>query len=421
VKARVRATYAALTANKNHDQRCGFTPLHQLGWRFDRSIVRLLFAVVLLVQPVSAWAQDTPLDQVRLQTAGQLFQYPENRPLRFRLAKISYHSSDFRAAKFHLKELMRTSPSPDDLQLLNRVYATVLKKSPLSFGFNFAILPSSNIERTSSNQSFDTLAGTFRIVGGGQEKSGVGYRLGASLGYETALNGGASTLTYSAALNRNLFPVKRLSNVEAYVGLTWSKQFIGGVTKISPYLVRTVFDDSTAQGASSARIGFQASYEHYLNGSSSITGTIQAEDRQFDQLTYLDGPFFNLGVSYSSAILKASVFEAALNASLSEPNAKHLAYQGVSLSAELSTRFPSIGTVGFNANSGLREYQGNFPGLLEARQDSFATIGISFAPPKFKIRNTIPRISCEIEQTWSNIALYDIRSKDCSISFQRAF
>lgn len=381
----------------------------------------LLICLILCATAVTASAQNRTLEQVRFDTARLLFENPDNRAVRFRYAKVSYHTGNYRSAKFHLLALMRTSKAADDLALLKRVHGTVVETAPLSFGLNLSILPSTNISRTSSNQIFDTLAGTYRIVDGGQEESGVGLRFGGRMTYETVLPNDGGTLTYSAALNRNQYPVDRLNSFDGTLSVTWGQHGLRGTTQITPYVFRNIYDQAGPQNADSTRIGVKASYEHYLTDKSSITGTISVEKRNYDGLDYLDGPVLSLGASYTGPVFDQSSLGFGILTTHSKPTRAHLQYTGISLWGEITTPVFEMGTLGLNASLGGRNYDGIFPALAEARQDRFASIGISFSSARIRVWDTIPKLSCQIEQNRSNVALYEYKSKDCALTFVQNF
>ncbi len=381
----------------------------------------LIVLLCALTGGIGASADQVSLEQIRLQTAYQLAQYPENRALRFRYAKASFHSGNYEASKFHLTELMRSSTDTEDLAVLKQVRATVLKTDPFSFGLHFTILPSTNIARTSSNQLFDTLLGTFLIVGGGQEETGVGFRLGAQAAYEVAQPDWGSTITYTASLSRSSYPIDRLNNYEAFVGATWGKRTLGGFAQITPYAIRTLFDDTSQPKGDSTRAGLRYSYEHYLGVSRSITGAITAEHRNYNELDYLDGQFFSFDLSYVSPLSQSSFIELGAQLSRSAPESDHLKYGGLMGWAEITRRVPSIGTIGLSGSVAARNYDGVFPASTFARQDRYASIGVSFTSPHIKVWNTSPKITCQITQNWSNIALYDYRANDCAIGFVQNF
>ena len=381
-----------------------------------------IIAVLFATTGASCLSGETlSLDQVRVETGYQLARYPENRALRFRYAKASFHTGRYDAAKFHLTELMRSSPNAEDLDLLHRVKATVVETSPLNFGVNMAILPSTNIGRTSANQIFDTLAGTFRITGGGQERTGVGFRLGAQASYEVAQPDWGSKITYTMSLSRTLYPIDVLDTYQGFVGATWGKRSLTGFMQITPYVARTLYDNADHPNGDATRSGLRYSYEYYLGVSQSIEGAVTVEHRKYDDLDYLDGNFLSIDLSYASPVFQSSFIEIGTQLSRNAPQAEHLKYKGLTAWAEISRQMGSIGKVGLTGSLGVRDYDGIFPASPDPRRDNYVSVGMSFTSPRVQIFRNSPKITCQIAQNRSNIALYEYHSKDCAISFEQSF
>lgn len=373
----------------------------------------------------TAHAQSTSLsadqiEQIRRATAYQLSQSPENRALRFRYAQASYQSGRHGAAKYHLQDLMRTSPNASDLQQLQEAYATVAEDSPWSFGLNFSILPSTNINKTSSNEIFETPLGPLLIVGGGTEESGVGLRYGARVNYESPLSSGA-TLTYGLELNRSQYPADRLNNTDGSVRLTWSDYSLSGRTTITPYATRSVYDVSGGDSSDSTRYGLRVGYEHFLTSESSIAGSVTAERRDYDEKDYLDGSFFSTSLSYQNQINDTYHLRLQTSVSASTPQQDHLRYISLAMSGELTRPVRDWGTVGVSLGLGARQHESDFPLLGEPREDRSASIGMSFRSQQIRMFGSSPKLSCQLQQNWSNIALYEFRSTDCAITFERNF
>lgn len=389
-----------------------------------RCVGRFLVLVACLVagtaQAQTADLSQDQIEQIRRGIASQLSQNPENRALRFRYAQASYQSGRNDAAKYHLQQLMRTSPNARDLQQLQEAYATVVEDSPWSFGLNFSILPSTNIDKTSSNEIFETPLGSLLIVGGGVEESGVGLRYGGSINYENPLSSGAS-LTYGLDLNRSQYPEDRLNNTDATARLTWSKYFLSGQATITPYATRYVYDVADGDSSDSTRYGLRVGYEHFLTSDSSITGSVTAERRDYDEKDYLDGSFFSTSLSYQSQMSKIYHLRLQANVSANTPEQNHLRYVGAFMSGELTRPVQNWGTVGVSLGLGMRQYEGNFPLLGKPREDRSASIGISFRSQKIRVFGSSPKVSCQVQQNWSNVALYDYQSTDCALTFVRNF
>ena len=373
----------------------------------------------------AAHAQSTSLspdqiEQIRRATAYQLSQSPDNRALRFQYAQVSYQTDRYDAAKYHLQQLMRTSPNARDLQQLQEAYATVVEESPWSFGLNFSILPSTNINKTSSNEIFETPLGPLLIVSGGDEESGVGLRYGARVNYESPLSSGA-TLTYGLELNRSQYPADRLNETDGTVRLTWSNYSLSGRTTITPYVTRYVYDVSDGDSSDSTRYGLRVGYEHFLTSESSIAGAFTAENRDYDEKDYLDGSFFSTSLSYQNQISETYHLRLQTSVSASTPEQDHLRYIGVSMSGELTRPVQDWGTVGVSLGVGMRQHESNFPLLGEPREDRSASIGMSFRSQQIRVLGSSPKLSCQVQQNWSNVALYEYQSTDCAVTFERNF
>jgi hypothetical protein len=368
----------------------------------------------------SASLSPDQIEQIRRATGHQLSQNPDNRALRFQYAQASYQSGRHDAAKYHLQQLMRTSPNARDLQQLQEAYATVAEDSPWSFGLNFSILPSTNINKISSNEIFETPLGPLLIVGGGTEESGVGVRYGARVNYESPLSSGA-TLTYGLELNRSQYPADRLNNTDGTVRLTWSNYSLSGRTTVTPYAARYVYDVTDGDSSDSTRYGLRVGYEHFLTSESSIAGSITAERRDYDEKDYLDGSFVSTSLSYQNQISETYHLRLLTSVSAGTPQQDHLRYIAVSMSGELSRPVYNWGTVGVSLGLGMRQYESDFPLLGEPREDDSASIGMSFRSQKIRMFGSSPKLSCQLQQNWSNVALYEYRSTDCAITFERNF
>lgn len=374
----------------------------------------------------TAHAQSTSLsqdqiEQIRRATAYQLSQNPDNRGVRFQYAQASYQAGRHDAAKYHLQQLMRTSPNTRDLQQLQEAYATVVEESPWSFGLNFSILPSTNINKTSSNETFETPFGPpLLIVDGGVEESGVGLRYGARVNYESPLSSGAS-LTYGLDINRSQYPAERLNSIDGTVRLAWRQHSLSGVTQITPYLTRYAYDVTEGDSSDSTRYGLRIGYEHYLPADSSIAGTLTAERRDYDEKDYLDGSFLSTSLSYQNQITEIYHLRLKTGVSVITPQLDHLRYIGASMSGELTRPINDWGTIGLNLGLTMREYEGDFPALEEPRSDYSASVGMSFRSRQIRVLGSSPKLSCQIQQNWSNVALYEYQSTDCAVTFERNF
>lgn len=360
------------------------------------------------------------IEQMRRTTAYQLSQNPQNRTVRFRHAQASYQVGNHDAARYHLQQLMRTSPNARDLEKLYEAYAIVVAKSPWSFGLNFSFLPSTNVNKTSSNEIFETPLGPLLIAGGGAEESGVGVRYGARVNYESILSTDAS-LTYGFEINRNQFPADRLNNIDGTIRLSWRKVSLSGQTTVAPFVTRHIYEVTERTSSNSTRYGLQVGHEHFLTFDSSITGMFTAERRDYDDKKYLDGSFFSTSLSYQNRVSDSYHVRFQTGISASTPQEDHLRYTAITFSGELTRSVKSLGSIGINIGLGKRAHKANFPLLGKTREDRSASIGFSFRPQKLRVLGASPKVSCVLQKNRSNIALYEYKSTDCTLTFERNF
>ncbi len=384
----------------------------------------LLFAFLLCGLTTSVQAEPetarSQAEQIRLVLGQRLVRHPENRSLRFRYAQAAYQAGHHETAKYHLRRLMRTTKSEKELGQIKTALAQVIQASPFSFDLNFSILPSTNIRKTSSNQVFDTLLGQFVIIGGGKEKSGVGFRFGGRLNYEQALSNG-DVLTYGAELNRSQYPTDRLNNFDGAISVAWGRYSTGGYSQAIPYVNRFFYDESNGGSLDSTRYGVILKHEHYLSDYNSVTGSLTVEHRDYDELNYLDGNLLSLSIGYRGRIHETYGLNLKIGGISHSPKQDHLKYYGASFQGEVTRAVAKLGVVGINTSFDIRHYKGNFPALDISRNDKSASLGISLRSPFIKAFNMMPKLSCRIQQNWSNVALYDYHSKDCAIAFERRY
>lgn len=365
-------------------------------------------------------AQAETIVRVKSALGAALSRDPDNRPLRFKYAQASYQIGQYDAAKYHLRYLMRDTPSTDELKALQKAYATVSNKSPFTYGMNFSLLPSTNVNKTASSSIFDTLLGRFTIEDGGAEESGLGYRFGGRINYETALPSGA-VLTYGFEANRNQYPIKRLNRTDGTLKVTLSQNTVGGVSYATPYVTRFAYDRTDEVSSNSKSVGLRIGHERYLTTDSSVTVSATAERRNYDDKDYLDGSFFSASLGYQTQISEAYHIRVQGGISASTPEIEHGRYAGASLSGEVTRFVPNWGHVGLNLGFTKRQYEGDFPALGEPRADRSRNVGMSFRSQKFKVMGSSPKLSCKFQQNWSNVALYEYQSTDCALTFERNF
>jgi hypothetical protein len=121
------------------------------------------------------------------QLANVLQQDPDNRLARWAFAQGAFNADRYDVARYHVGQLLRSAKSEGDIETLSRGLSEITAADPWNVSLNFSILPSTNVNRYTSNDEFETLIGIFTPEGGGDEVSGIGLSIGAGLSYTLAL------------------------------------------------------------------------------------------------------------------------------------------------------------------------------------------------------------------------------------------
>ena len=193
---------------------------------------------------------------------------------------------------------------------------------------------------------------------------------------------------------------------------------VGRRTALEPY-VRFRYDEN--QSRERRDVGLSLSTAFQLEGDAQLTTTAVFEDRDYSLSDTSDGPYGRLSIRYSYAFDEKTrlAFGAAL--ARSSPESGHLRYWEAQVSADATRRFQDVGTFGLFGRYSQRNHDELFPATTLIRADDKFTLGLSFMPARFELFGSRPKASCQIERTSSNIALYDYKSTDCGLTFERTF
>jgi hypothetical protein len=175
------------------------------------------------------------------QLANVLQQDPDNRPARWAFAQGAFDANRYDVARYHVGQLLRSAQSEDDIETLTRGLSEITAADPWDVSFNFSLLPSTNVNRYTYNNEFETLLGIFTPEGGGDEVSGIGLSVGAGLSYTIALPD-YSQLSLRTRVDQRLYDVPDLNSTSVCVALSRESFAIGRTTTIEPFL-RLGFDE----------------------------------------------------------------------------------------------------------------------------------------------------------------------------------
>ena len=342
---------------------------------------------------------------------------PDNRAARWTLAQVAFRAGQYDAARYHIELLINKSRSQNDIDTLTRALAKITAADPWDVKLSFALLPSTNINRTTYNTEFETTLGIFTPAGGGNQESGIGLTVGAGLSYALSLPDN-SRLTLRTRVDQHLYRSSDLNQTSLLFAVRRDSFAVGRRTAWEPY-VRLRYDEN--QSLERRDVGLSFSTALQLVGDAHVTTTAVLEDRRYSHSDTSDGPYGRLSIRYSYAADDKMRLAFGTAVARSNPKSGYLKYWEAQVFADATRLFQDIGTFGIFGRYSQRKYDELFPATTLIRADDKFVLGLSFMPSRFELFGTRPRASCQVERTVSNIALYDYNSTDCGLTFERKF
>ena len=334
--------------------------------------------------------------------------------------------SDAKAGKFtsatrRLEWLIHTDvDSAARTETYQRALRQLLGQKPLTFAVSGALLSSTNVSRTSSEEVFHTDIGDFTI-GGGDETSGLGLRLGLTgtwrhayaLGRDVSVTAKISTSYYDDISLRSTTPTLTLSHRWLTAGARYTVSAFAADT-MYPTIDGRAAPDSTAFGLS-----FQSNY--VLSGDRAASLSATWSDRTYDERSHLDGTTASFAGTYTFPVTDTGKVTLTGGWATASLNSEHLSYSGPRVG--IGYAHQSGGGLGLSVNysKAWRDYDDIFTALSYARADDVDTISIGLSHRDVKIRGMTPRLTCSAKNQTSNVALYTYDSVDCFMSLNHAF
>lgn len=332
------------------------------------------------------------------------------------LAHTLLLNRDYGPARFHFDELLRIDQN-DQMRDGYRGFLNVIDQNkPVGFSGYFSILPSTNVNRGTTNTVFDTNLGQFVIDPNSQAESGVGVQLGFS-GYFRHLTSPTSRISLNWGVSGTRYEEERYNSAVGNLAVSYEQITQSGSWFVSPYFRKTWREDDADNDAHGLRFGLT----HRLNDQNRLGFSFSHEYRDYAVQDYQDGTFASASVSLSHQINPSLSISGGIGFERSAPEAEHLQYDGGKLFAELSKAWEGGLQTSFGIEYGIRDYVGDYPLTSSPRDDDFYKISIGVQHSRIDIQGFTPRLSCSHTVNQSNVAFYDFNATECQATISRNF
>ncbi|SNR88935.1 surface lipoprotein assembly modifier [Puniceibacterium sediminis] len=332
------------------------------------------------------------------------------------LAHTLLLNQQYDAAEFHFKALLDIESNESLREGYRRFLIVIDRNKPMGVTGHFSLIPSTNINRGTTQTLFDTTSGVFVIDSDSRASSGVGTQLGIS-GYFRNRTGPNSRVTLNWRLVGTHYEDTIHDNATGAVSLTYERVSEAWQWYVSPFFSLTWREDDADFDTKGARVGLTRplsnKYTLYLSGSH--------EYRNYQNQVYKNGDYSLISLSLSRQINPSLMLNGGLAFEFNNTAAPHLRYYGRKVFAGISKSWQGGLQTSSSAEFGSRNFVGDFPVLASPRDDTYHALSFGVSNTRIEFGGFTPRLSCSYTTNESNVVFYEYKSTECLVSISKNF
>ena len=335
--------------------------------------------------------------------------------VRVQLATILHKLGDEEAALRQLRAVRSASLPPSVARFVDRLSASLQASKPLSFNFELALAPDSNINRSTRSDTLGTIFGDFTLDQDSKEKSGVGAAVRGLAQARLSL-GANLDLTARAGADTNLYRDKDFNDIS--LDLSAGPEWRIGRTRL------------TAEAGAGQHWYGMKPYQRSLRIGGSLTRPIgpvaQARidvaarwtDNRVNDLQ--DGSGLSMRLRYERALSPRMLLSGFIGADRFK--ARDDAYSTKSWSAGM-TAYREMGrmTLFAGVELGRLKADARLALLPEARKDQLRRIQLGAVYRQFTFAGFAPMTRLVVERNRSSVEFYDYQRTRTEFGVSRAF
>ena len=357
------------------------------------------------------------------------------------LAHTLLTTGRYDAAQTQLDMLKRVDSNPQMQAGYQQMLSIIAQNRPFGISGVFAFLPSTNINKGTSNTVFDTVLGTLVIDPESRPDSGVGLQLGVSGYFRKVINERSRiSLQWSAA--QNFYQNPRNASITGEISIPYEVRFAKGGFSLAPYYraswgsLKTSDASGTygdpvyipaayAENAFTLQAtGLRAAADWRVSAQNRLALALTYEERDYPHASYQNGAFSSETLRFSRQISPSLSYQIGATFEQSIPFAgtsAHLAYNGGKLFASVNKAWDGGLRTGFGLEAGYRQFIGDFPLTTAPRADDFYGVNFSLSHARVQIAGFVPSLRCDYTLNTSNVAFFDFEVVNCTIGISKEF
>jgi tetratricopeptide (TPR) repeat protein len=341
---------------------------------------------------------------------------PEQILVRQALVRSLLEINDYEAAEYHLEQLTNIDENSQNIERYRAAQQRILRDKPYGITGSFSLVPSTNINRGTTNSVFSTGLGDFIIVEEGKETAGTTVNASVS-GFRRFELNGDDTLTLNAGLSAAQSLEGENPAFEFRLSSDFRRPTDTGYWELSPG-----YSLSWLEGEKSYyTLGLDYTLRRRTSRENIWTYEISASQSTFFVDEFRNGLNLQGSVNLRHIISPSLSVTGEFAYGVGLPERDDLKYQDVSVSVDVLKSWSNGWRTSVGLELDFRAFADNFTSVDFPREDFGRTLRASFSNTNISFAGLSPSLGCTVKDVESTIAFYEYTVTECGIGMSRRF
>lgn len=342
---------------------------------------------------------------------------PNFEPSRVELAKALRAVGDTSAASYHFEAISLGSDSANVRRLAERNLEQIRNDRPYGFSGYFGFVPTTNVNRGTTNTTFESGLGVGTISPESREQSGLGVAAGGNGYYNFAFDNYSGISVYGSADIRKYSDTSAYDEFTVASGLAYYGKLNSVVFRIGPLIEHTL----VAWEPYRTRYGLSAGASIPITVRSRLSGSLSLLKQDYTKLDYRNGWLVSGSATYRYMLSPSLAVSTSLGMTHEATERDHLDHNDYWTRFQIDKEWSGGLLTSGHAKFELHDYRGNFPTTMTPREDREWSVGGRVAHRAFTLGGFAPQLTYEYSVQSSNISFYDFESHDVGLTLTRNF
>jgi hypothetical protein len=344
-----------------------------------------------------------------------LAEQPDAQRVRIELAAVLAKIDDNAGARRELRLAQAGGLPPEVARVVDQYSAALRSTAPFGASMEFALAPSTNINRATSASTLDTIIAPFQLSDDARAQSGVGVELGGQFFARAALSR-ETALTFRVAAQADLYHQASFDDdvASAQIGVeTWL-----GSTQIRTFIGRSYRWFGNEPYADTNTLSLDI--EHSLNERSKISAEVAVGQADYRLNDLQSGPIYTASALYEIALSQTNGVGFGPTYERQDANDAGYATTATGVQLLLWDELPNTSLFAELRGSEL-EADARLSLFPKRREDTQGTVTVGATLPQFRVFGFEPTVQLSYERNNSTVGIYDYSRFAGALGFQKAF